>query len=864
MNQRHVQRLSRYLRYCALARKGRPSRMIVRLSSPLIALLAALALGTGSASAKTQHDSADSCPLKPGGIEHVIYIQFDNVHLRPDVPGVASDLEQMPHLLNFLKDNGTVLNKHYTVLISHTAGGILSSLTGLYPDRMGITVSNSYDYYRSDNTPTFTSAFKYWTAPVAGGIDDLPNMVNGDSGKPKNAPAPWVTYARAGCDVGNVSAANTVLENNNAVVTPATTLSVSAAAGAMNIKVASVSGYVPGQTVQVQNEFVPIHSVGTAGANGSGITLASGLTQAHASGSQVIRVDPTGDMTTIFGNGSAQWTEGKNSQLAAPGTAARALAQTDFVGIAVHCANSATSICNGNPNAKVDSLPDEPGGYAGFQALFGAKYVNPVITGGSTAVKDINGNPITDPFGQPGFPGFDSMSAATTLGYIAQMQESGIPVTFAYISDVHDNHAGGGAYGPGEKGYVDALAAYDAAFVKFFDRLAAAGISKSNTLFVVTADENDHFAGQNPNVAPFNQNCDGVTKPCLYNTASGLANSGNPAHGIFDVTTAGTTPFTAPLWPPAGTNGPLVGEMGYNLKWAGLLGTDPAMNGTGYDISFDSAPSFYINGQPQAVDANGTIVLNATLRAFEQKVGSLVAFDPYFEATRLTPVARYLVDAPTLKAIHMINADSRRTMSFTMFAQPDYFFQTSSPCMPFPNAPNPSQGCLSDSFAWIHGDYSNDIGQTWLGVAGPGVKSGGIDDTTWTDHTDIVPTMMQLLGLAADYQPDGRVITQILAPSAAKGGNGASFTELGDVYKQLNAPYGAFAHSLIVASTNGIKANDAIYLQTERAIQSLAAQRDEVVQQMRDLLDGSSNGHAEQLIRQGRSLLQAAQALGGE
>jgi len=41
-------------------------------------------------------------------------------------------------------------------------------------------------------------------------------------------------------------------------------------------------------------------------------------------------------------------------------------------------------------------------------------------------------------------------------------------------------------------------------------------------------------------------------------------------------------------------------------------------------------------------------------------------------------VARYLVDEPTLKALHMINADPARNMSFTMFSQPDYFFSTSS------------------------------------------------------------------------------------------------------------------------------------------------------------------------------------------
>jgi len=135
--------------------------------------------------------SGNTCHLG-GDIKHVIYLQFDNVHLRRDNPNVPSDLEQMPNLLDFLKNNGTVLNKHYTILISHTAGGILASLTGLNPDRMGMTVSNSYDYYRADGTPTFTSGFKYWTAPVSA-TNPLPNMVNGDSGTPKTTPAPWVS-----------------------------------------------------------------------------------------------------------------------------------------------------------------------------------------------------------------------------------------------------------------------------------------------------------------------------------------------------------------------------------------------------------------------------------------------------------------------------------------------------------------------------------------------------------------------------------------------------------------------------------------------------------------------------------------------
>jgi len=797
----------------------------------------------------------NSCNLKSanGDIKHVIYLQFDNVHLRRDNPNVPSDLEQMPHLLNFLTSNGTMLNKHYTILISHTAGGILASLTGLNPDRMGMTVSNSYDFYNPVNgTATFSSGFKYWTAPVSAPVDNVPNMVNGDSGTPKTAPAPWVSYTRAGCDVGNISVANTVLENNNAVIF--TTLSAAAAAGANNIKVGSITGLVVGNPITVDvgatAETHTIINVGTSGAGGTGVTLNSPLLSAHSSGARVYVADPTGDMTTVFGVGSPEWIEGRDSQFAAAGSAARNLAQTDFVGIAIHCANNAASVCNNNNHAKTDPLPDEPGGYFGFSALFGAKHVNPAITGGLTVVNDLNGVPIADSFGQPGFPGFDSMPVATTLAYVAQMQEAGIPITYAYISDVHDSHAGFGAYGPGEAPYVAALKSYDDAFAAFFIRLAAHGINTSNTLFIVTADENDHYAGQQA------QNCDGVNTPCVYNSTPGLATGGKPAHGIFDLTNGGKS-FGPIKWPPDGLNGPLVGEVGYDMKF--LLGS--TINGVGYDISFDSAPSFYINGQAQAVDASGNIVLNPTLRAFEKSAANLKAYDPYLPPTDWTgriQVAKYLVDAPTLKAIHMINADPQRTMSFTMFAQPDFFFQTFSPC------PAPSEGCLNDGFAWIHGDYSNDIGQTWLGVAGPGVNRGGLDDATWTDHTDIVPTINALVGLKPDYQPDGRVITQILtaAPTVVNASSDL-LTQLGDVYKQVNAPYGDYAHSVIVASTNGIKADDSTYLSTEQQIQSLTSQRNFLAQQMKDVLDGTVTGHPDQLILDGLHLLQMARTLAG-
>src|SRR5437899_637139 len=126
------------------------------LAATTVAAAIAAVVGVQAAAARHAASAAtgSTCALQStkSRIKHVIYIQFDNTHLLRDNANVPSDLQQMPNLYNFLKNDGTLLNKHYTVLISHTAGGILSSLTGLYPDRTGTTVSNSYDYYRADGT----------------------------------------------------------------------------------------------------------------------------------------------------------------------------------------------------------------------------------------------------------------------------------------------------------------------------------------------------------------------------------------------------------------------------------------------------------------------------------------------------------------------------------------------------------------------------------------------------------------------------------------------------------------------------------------------------------------------------------------
>jgi hypothetical protein len=661
-----------------------------------------------------------------GQIKHVIYIQFDNVHFTRDNPNVPSDLEQMPNLLNFIEGNGVLDTNHQTPLIAHTATDILTSLTGVYGDKMGVPIANSFRYFNPNGTSNTGVSFAYWTSPLFDPTTSTPtdttyNMLTADG---KNAPAPWVPYTRAGCNVGSVATANTILENTAI------------------------------------------------------------------------------DIPTVFG---------ANSPEAAEAQANPVKAQADFVGIGVHCAQG-NALCSSANNGKPDALPDEPNGYTGYMGLFGNKYVAPQISP-SGPMTDLNGNVIQDPSGNNGFPGFDGMSAAVSLSYVAAMQEHGVPVTYAYISDAHDAHPNGPAYGPGQAGYVAALKSYDDAFGKFFTRLANDGINKSNTLFVFTADEGDHFVGGPPSPS----NCDGVTIPCTYSQ---------------------------------------IGELNGNL--AGLLATQQGVT-TPFKVHSDSAPNVYITGNPARDDQTVT-------RPFERATGNLTAVNPMTGNT--DTLTKYLADPVEMKLLHMITADPARTPTFTMFADPNYFL--------FAGAPNCTSPCVTQQpgFAWNHGDVNPDINTTWLGMVGPGVANLGIDSSTWSDHTDIRPTMLMLLGLKDDYAHDGRALTEDLngwaIPAAAKKNGG--YAKLAPVYKQIQAILGQFGLDTLAASTKALESgnatDDSTYANLENELSSLGNQRDALASQMINLLEGAefnnqpiTQQQAQPLITQAQTLLNEAAGL---
>jgi hypothetical protein len=663
-----------------------------------------------------------------------------------DRANVPSDLEQMPHLLGFIENNGTLLTNDHTVLISHTAGGILSTLTGVYPDRHGQTVSNSYVRTTATGSFQFTSSFGYWTDP-ANASTTLPNMVGPDG---SNIPAPWVPYTRAGCDVGAIAAANTVLENT-----------------------------------------------------GTG---------------------PSGDITKVFGNPSAQYTEALASNAAPAGSPARALAQTDFVGFAIHCASNSTLCSSG----QADLLPQEPGGYNGFQGLFGAQEVNPVLTGQAPSVPltDLFGQPITDPFGQSGFPGFDGMSAAVSLAYVAALQEHGVPVTFAYISDAHDFHGVSGnahqAYGPGAAGYVGQLAAYDAAFDAFFQRLANDGIDASNTLFVFTVDEGDHFVGGAQTPA----DCDGVNVSCDWTGQIGEISAN------IDTLVLHQFPSLAAQF---------------------LGGAAP----DAFTVHGDDAPPFYL-----AKKGVGPLAqTDPDTRNFERTIANLTAVNSYTGATDF--LLAQMGDQTEMKALHMFTAgDPARNATFVFFANPNYFITD------FPSST--CETCINPAFAWNHGDIQPEIASTWLGFVGPGVRNLG-SAGPWTDHTDVRPTILELVSLSDPYELDGRVITEALETQACAHSliaHHETVRRLGEAYKQINAPFGPFGINTLTASTRALTGDDATYLAIEAQIAALTSQRDALAGQMRTALNAAAFGNqsldeqqAQGWIDQANGLLEQAAEL---
>jgi hypothetical protein len=744
--------------------------------APAWAAPASAAAKSASASSVTA-SSAGGCQLNSprGKVQHVVTIIFDNTHfkrdpLRDGTTPVPSDLEQMPHLLNFIKNNGVLLSNHHTPLIAHTSDDVITILTGVYPDRHGVaTAANSYLEYVG-STIRSQSGFTYWTDLD---FNNRYNLIGGpvDANHPNgvNAPAPWVPFTRAGCDVGAAAAADMEIENT------------------------------------------------------------------------------TTDLDTIFGPNSPQRKDPN--------------AFADFEGVAVHCA-AGSKLCSTANGGFPDKLPWEPNGggqpgtpnaagtskfYNGYSALFGHKSVAQAFKnlglGGNVLdangnLKDINGNVIVDDFNgnlTPGFPGF-GIAPQYELGYLADMLEAGVPVVFGYMDPPHrpiqtnpygyTPSANGvtpdvNDYGPGEKDYVIQLQEYDDSFNKFFTRLAKDGITPANTLFFIMAEEGDHVVAAQPTNAP----CDGVNTPCTY---------GN-------------------------TNGNEVGEI--NLNFRGLLQAETGVT-TQASVNSDDAPDIYLAGNPAANDP--------TLRSFERASGTLFVTNPIDGNTNI--IAQEMANPVEFNLLHMQTFDPLRTPSFTIFGNDDYFITGSTNCG---GSSTPATSCVAQApgFAWNHGDVQQEITNTWFAMAGPGVDAAGVDNTTWSDHTDVRPTTLTLLGLKDDYSHEGRALVEKFSDYAQPSGvkKSANFVALAQALKQINAAVGPFGlatlHASTVAIESGNAQDDSNYTSIESQLTSFGSQRDALVAQIQPLLEAAefdgtriSDSTAQSLIQQANDLLSNVQA----
>ena len=746
--------------------------------------------------ARSAATAASSCHLGHG-IKHVVQIGFDNIHFFRDNPNVPSDLEMMPNLLHFIEDNGTLLSNSHTPLIAHTANDLLTTATGLYGDRQGMGVANDYQTYNPNGTTDSATSFTYWTDAIddtsrtpTTGHDTNPNLVYSPTPpatttpapKPdKVAPAPWVPYTRAGCDVGEIATVNQELEN------------------------------------------------------------------------------PNPDLAEVFGKNSPEV-----KQLNADPDSFKDPETADYVGLGVHCAKgnafcaNATAVKFGETKAThtavADKLPDEPGGYTGYQALFGSRYITPAISGGQDNLKhhgyevtnaagnlvDLNGNQMNGAFltNHPGFPGYDSINASQSLAYAADMLESGVPVVSMYMADLHGNEdipalskecsGAPDALGSGSACYVAQAQYYNAAFGTFLKRLAADGITKKNTLFVISSDEGDHEAGANAGraIKPTPATCNGATV------------SGDTV-----------TPATECTY-PAGSFGEL------DVDATDLLSSQTG-NKTAFSMENDTAPEFYLTGNPGPD--------TSTTRAFEHDVAKLHVADPYSGSGQYK-LANFLANPVEEGILHIVDADPARTPTLAVFARPDYYIQSSSVSAEGGSCFGPDV-CQDTGFAWDHGDYAAEINTNYVGLVGPGVKHLGLDGpaankgTTssgpdsgqievaqdhfpgpWVDETDIRPTIMYLTGLRDDYEHDGRVITQILAhPNAAL--KPSAVTTLGECYKQLNSSVGDFAAETLTASTKAIDSSssgDKTYLKVDAALRALEVARDKLAEHIKGELEAAA------------------------
>src|SRR5262249_33301954 len=140
---------------------------------------------------------------------------------------------------------------------------------------------------------------------------------------------------------------------------------------------------------------------------------------------------------------------------------------------------------------------------------------------------------------------------------------------------------------------------------------------------------------------------------------------------------------------------------------------------------------------------------------------------------------------------------------------------------------------------------------------------------TWSDHTDIRPTMLALLGLQDTYLNDGRVLTEVLTVTPGHTDD-PRYQPLAVCYKQLNSCVGRFGTAALVGDTaalvSGSPSDDSAYAAFVGSLTTLGAQRDALATAIKQDLDAAAFGSglsadADSELDQCNALIEQVEAL---
>jgi len=226
-----------------------------------------------------------------------------------------------------------------------------------------------------------------------------------------------------------------------------------------------------------------------------------------------------------------------------------------------------------------------------------------------------------------------------------------------------------------------------------------------------------------------------------------------------------------------------------------------------FSVDSDDAPTVYVNGTSAQPIRGQT---DPIVRNLEREMGQLSWLNPYTGVVENNIMVALADHTGTGDPPH---GHSRSVPYADLHAvrRSKLVLLRHHQCDPTGHVPDGGRMCIhsgadESKLRLEPGDIQDEIASTWVGYVGQGVDGIGIDSTTWSDHTDVRPTILELVGLKDDYVHDGRVISEILQgyaqPLALK--KSSSFVALAQMYKQLNAPFGEFGMATLKASTKAL------------------------------------------------------------